>query len=555
MYRQIIHNRRSLRVHFRPKQVSAAENCLAAAALLAALLIGPQAQAQGVITSSSAGFGSYSGQADPALNTLYCGLDVNTNLGLNHTDVISTAGYQLALSLDANFGGIGTGITLTNPSDHTSANIVQTASGAGSAWQTSYLVYDIAGDRLIVFNQAAGNDVSYQWGYSNTIVNLTETGWNPLWSDHYHPTYSETGFASQVGNSPCMDTSFHFDDGRGSIVATPIETQFGSVTHITNAYQLKSNMNQSWGFVAVDQSLYLNGVIAVQSKLQVTLVGKSGWVEGPISPAGTFSIAHGTGGCTSSGCSYEMGSDVAYVLLNYTIGNQSYEVAILEQKSRAIILQTFTPYCTSSSDPANCGAVQIHSFLTSDQPTTIAAGQIRNFQLEYYVGSPAQLGAIGLNPVEGRGVTNYSPGLARTCTTNLSAASNNQYSDDPADNLVDGSGFYSSNPFLNNVNDNGTFTAVAASSRGAGHLQLSARTYSGTNYGFPSLYELLTVSTDAATAVSLGIFNTQPDNTGTVDIPLGYKLNTNYLAVVPILLGQDSYSNFYLQITRLQMCN
>lgn len=111
------------------------KNWGASVVLLSALLAGTQALAQGKVTSSSVGFGSYSGQADPNMNTLFCGLGVNTNLGLNHTGAVAGTGYQLKLSLDANFGSIGTGITFVNPSDHVATNIVQTASGTGAAWQ------------------------------------------------------------------------------------------------------------------------------------------------------------------------------------------------------------------------------------------------------------------------------------------------------------------------------------------------------------------------------------------------------------------------------------
>jgi hypothetical protein len=348
---------------------------------------------------------------------------------------------------------------------------------------------------------------------------------------------------------------FHFDDGRGSIIATPIETSYGNVIHITNSYQLKSNENQYWGFVGVDQSLYLNGVVAVQSNLQIVLVGKSGWVEGPIHPTGKFSISHGAGGCTNSGCSYETGSDVAYVLLSYTIGSQSYGVVIVESDSRAVIIANGAPYCTPTDDPANCGAVQIHSFLTSDKPVGILNGEIRNYQMEYYVGSPLQLAAIGFDPVEGIGVANYMPRRATACTSNQSAYSNNQYPYDPVSNIVGNSGFYSSNAFPGNTNNNGTFAAVSASNYGAGHIQLSARNIAGRIYGFPSLYKLLAATTDGSTTVDLGVFNSQPDSTGTVDIPLGYKMDTNYLAIIPVVLGQDDYSNYYLQLADLRACN
>jgi hypothetical protein len=524
-------------------------------ALLCLILDGTHAYAQGSVTSRSTNYVSYSGQTDPAVNTLYCGLDVNADLGLNHTAVIPGNDYQLKLSVDANFGGIGTGITFVNPANRTSTNIVQTASGAGAAWQTSYFVYDTAGDRLIVFDQGAGNDVASQWGYSNTVSNLTETGWNPLWSDHYHPTYSKTGFAKDVGTSPCNHTGFYFDDGRGSIVATPIETPYGNVTHITNAYQLKSNWNQSWGFVGVDQSLYLNGVVAVQSNLQIVLVGKSGWVEGPIRPTGKFTLHHAVGGCDRTGCSYETGSDVAYLLLNYTIGNKAYSIAVLEPKSRAVIIMTSTPYCTPDGDPKTCGAVQIHSFLTSNDPVTIAVGEIRNYQLEYYAGTPMQLAALGFDPIEGGTVRNYNPARATACTPNQVAFSNNQYPNNPVGNLVSNAGFYSTNPFANGINRNGTYATIAASAHGAGHAQLSARVVGGRTYGFPNLYRLYVSGSDGTSTLDLGLFNSQPDKTGMVDIPLGYKLDTTNLMIVPVSLGQDSYANYYLQLSKLSLCN
>jgi hypothetical protein len=506
------------------------------------------ALAQANITSASVNFGSYAGQKD-TVNQLNCGLPFNTNLGLNHVGTYQGTGYRLQLGQDANYGGIGTGLTLINPANGASANIIQDVSGGGAAWQTSFFYYDVGGDRLIVFNQAAGNAVGTQWGWTNAISDLTETAWNPMWSDHYHPTYSKTGLTQVVPNSPCEHNGFQFDQGRGAINANPIETPYGVVTHIANNYQLRSLTNQYWGFEGVEQAFYLNGVTAAANSLQVWIGGRTGWREGPINPVGTFSVQHGSGSCTQSGCSWSIGADLDYIQLRYIVGGTPYDVIVRDPYPYGAIIANGTPTCTPTSNPATCGAIQIHTWMSPGGAIGIPNGQVRSYHVDYYVGTDQQVDSLV------SGASAYSRTPAVNCNGTAWAGTNNQLPNLPVWDLVTQASFYSSQEFQDAANNNGTYASTASGTYGAGHLRLTPRTLGGTVYGFPDVYDLYAVTTNGQQSAFLGVYNTQPDSSGVVDVPLGYRLNTNAFTIVPVTLGTDNYGGHYLQLQGMNGCN
>ena len=239
------------------------------AASLLGLLCTGVGRAQGTITASSANFGSFSGQTDNP-GVLNCNLNAISLLGGNHQGIFNSQGYNLAIKLDANFGGIGTVLSFTNASNGASANVIEARSGTGAAWQTSYYLYDSASDTFIVFNQNAGNSIGYQWGYSNAVENLTESSWEPLISDAVTTQWS-SNTPNPISTSPCANSGYKFDEGRGSFVATPIETPSGIVTHVINSFDLKSLEAQHWSFEDVEQALYLNKQVAISNNLRIYL--------------------------------------------------------------------------------------------------------------------------------------------------------------------------------------------------------------------------------------------------------------------------------------------
>ena len=512
-----------------------------------------EAAAQEAITAASANFGTYTGQTDTP-GKLNCNLGWGANLGLNHTGLFTSSGYKLGVSLDANFGGIGTGLTITNTGNGTSVNVVENRSGAGAAWQTSYYLYDQSSDTFVIFNQAAGNNVPSQWGYSNSVANLTEANWVPMFSTSYTTNYSNPDGGTTVATTPCNNTGFEFDQGRGEINVTPLETSSGLVAHITNNFDVKSNENQAWTWEDAEQALYLSMSVASSNNLRIYLIGPN-WTEGPLLPSAPFTIQHAVSQCTPSGCSNFINSAFSYMLLVWNVGGQDFGLAITNQGLDAQIDNSFTTYCSNASNPS-CGSIDIHNWVSRQNNVSIPTGEVRSFRNEYYAGTLPQLAALGFSPGGTPAPPYYYPDFGNSgCAATTNAATNNQLAADPVSNLVSGSGFYSSTMFTSSFNSNSTYVSVVSGGSISGHIELDARLLNGQAEAFPSQYYLYVQETNLGGWINLGLYNTQPNAAGVVDMPFGWPTSMSSFEIIPTVLGVDNYNNHYLQLAGLKGCN
>ncbi|MGE6758251.1 hypothetical protein ACQKGO_09590 [Corallococcus interemptor] len=304
------------------------------------------------------------------------------NVGLIASQVTSVVG------LSDSIGGVGVKLELVNNQYPTQyVNVVEDRSAAGAGWQTSYIIQDWPGGvGNIVFNQAAGNSLGGQWGYTNLYAfsgsTINAMDWNPLVADHIH----ETGAAF----SPCQDTGYVFDDGQSNITGALVSTAAGSVVRWTNAYSYRARMNQSWPKWSAEQALYLKKNVASMGDLRIYLRNGS-TVHGPIRPVNRFSIPGAT-------CSQDKGSHCNtgaydYAVLVWTIFGVDVGIAIPNLSDGVSLNMEEETYCPDAND-LTCGNINFHAW-TVVPSTNILAGSVRTVSRDYYIGTLPQLAALG----------------------------------------------------------------------------------------------------------------------------------------------------------------
>jgi hypothetical protein len=304
------------------------------------------------------------------------------NVGLIASQVTSVVG------LSDSMGGVGVKLELVNnqyPNQY--VNVVEPRSAAGAGWQTSYIIQDWPGGvGNIVFNQAAGNAVGSQWGYTNryafsgSVINAMD--WNPLVSDHIH----ETGAAF----SPCKGTGYLFDNGKVDVNGSLVNTSAGSVILWKNAYSFQSRMNQSWPSWSAEQALYLNKQVASMGNLRIYLK-RGTTLVGPIRPVSRFSIPGAT--CVQNNGSACNTGPYDYAVLVWNIFGLDVGIAIPNLSNGVSLNMEEVTYCANASD-LTCGNISFHSW-TSLGSVNIPAGAVRTVSRNYYIGTLPQLAALG----------------------------------------------------------------------------------------------------------------------------------------------------------------
>jgi len=294
------------------------------------------------------------------------------------------ADFASMVGVDDNFAGIGAAFELRNnqhPNDW--VNVMEPRSGAGAGWQTSFLVED-GNSEIIVFNQAAGNAIGYQWGYGATILqdgqNIYSTTLNPLDSDHIHLT--------PIGHSPCEGSGYLFDDGAVDIAGSLVQTAHGNAVVWRNRYRYRSRVDQYWPSWLAEQAFYLSRPVARAAGLRLYLV-RGATRHGPFAIYDPFTIPGAY--CNNSHCTT---GAYDYAVLVWNIMGLDIGVALPGLSRGTSINLEQTTYCGDPSDDS-CGNINFHSWLANDGPVTYTAGQVRSLHQVYYVGTLPQLADLG----------------------------------------------------------------------------------------------------------------------------------------------------------------
>jgi len=336
-------------------------------------------------------------------NTLTCGVPVWSTPPTTDSWTQTGTDSQVVVGVNRTFGGIATELGLVNRhsgSQSSPVNIIDARSATGGAWQTSYWFHDQSTDRLWVFNQSAGNSTGQQWGYGTTFPGTKASDFSPVWSDHYHNGGSFSNPA--VGTSPCVPASGGVDmeDGQAWYGFANSTNSYGTANVVNNTFSLHSKYNQVWTTWAIEQAMYLNRQVAKEGNMRLYLHGHTGsaaWTEGPLQPADDFAISHGTGGCTTAGCSWTV-TGLDYAVLVYNIFGE--DIAVVQNTSGQhtwIIGMDKVQGDPSCASPTNyaCGDIAIHAYQQVNANQQFSLNETRKYGVEYLVGTPNQVQHMG----------------------------------------------------------------------------------------------------------------------------------------------------------------
>lgn len=309
-----------------------------------------------------------------------------------HTISKETSNVKVNLGFSSTFGGVGVKFELINKENNSSIDILEARSAAGAGMQYTGMVYPDSGDGGLI-NQASGNGLGSQWGYSNDLQVSEQSGITTLFSNNWAPNYSDTWGGR--GTSPCVNTAVSFDEGRPTVTAKLENVSDGSVIHVTSSYTLKSLVDQYWKIYVPASGFYLNRAIARQNNLRVYLFGKDGWQEGPIYPYDDFSITHGER-IDNPGWRllYHIQTSLKHVLFIWNINGKDIGILVPDIPFGATLRLGDKGYCDDKNNDS-CGAVD---FGTNDGiPINVSfpKGQERTYSYDYIIGTPDQLAKYG----------------------------------------------------------------------------------------------------------------------------------------------------------------
>jgi len=322
-----------------------------------------------------------------------------------HSKTVEGSEVVVRLGISADFGGVGVVFELARKRQDGSVgaavNILEARSAAGCGWQTSYgFTYtDAAGHaRSAVFNQAAGNSTPYQWGYGNDYFELAAFHWNPAVSDH-----------TEVGpTNPFDGSGVWVDDGKLHIGTGTIDTGPGHAVAITNQYALRAHEDQTWEWWYAEQALYLNKAVARACNLRVYLRGAHGaWTEGAILPYKDFEVKNSD---QSSVGPLERGfrtKPLDYAVFVWKIEDTDIGIVIVPPGTGGYghLNASKSVYDTTHRELDTSGSIDWHTVVANTAPNIAHFPKydpnrpetIRYYQVDYRVGTLAQLARLGYN--------------------------------------------------------------------------------------------------------------------------------------------------------------
>ena len=307
---------------------------------------------------------------------------------------------EVDIRLSKELSGIAVGLLLNG------VNVIEADSAAGAAWQTSYLISAIDNLDIYVFNQAAGNSTPFAWGYSNVFSAYPGKGivawdWNPICADHMHPGGD---FGNSVRFCPTGGySSATFLEGRPRIDLSKIPVSTGNVIKITHEYSYRALENQAWDIFALEQAFYIDRLVAKKSKLKAYLGVRSKVYEVFLGGPGLKvpkEIVYEAEIIENQ--SYKIRKDLNYVVFVWNIKGKNIGVAIDMPRNApyefggAHLNIERTVYGPDPNNYAH-GNIPWHTWIEhkNGEIVSFAEGDIKNFSLDYYVGTPAQLNELG----------------------------------------------------------------------------------------------------------------------------------------------------------------
>lgn len=306
---------------------------------------------------------------------------------------------EVDVRLSKELSGIGVGLLLNG------LNVLSSRSAAGAGWQTSYLVRAPNTDDVFVFNQAAGNSTPFAWGYGNTFLNslndpqkrLVADDWNPLYADHMHPN-GDFGNSVALAPVPPGYWSATVADGLPVMEFSKISVSSGDVVKIVNTYFQAATADQVWDWFALEQAFYLDRQVASWGGLRAYLCDSDDQIyvvplDGP-----DLYVPSAIVNESIPNESYKIKNSIKYVVFVWNIFGKDVGIVVdvPDGFGGAHLNVDRTVFGSDPNDYTN-GNISWHAWLVDRNGllTSFTSGDIDNYSLNYYIGTPAQLYELG----------------------------------------------------------------------------------------------------------------------------------------------------------------
>lgn len=319
---------------------------------------------------------------------------VGLNEKLVSTHTLGLAGEEVGLRVgfNAKFGGVGTEFTLINVGKG-EANILEARSAAGAGMQTVQGCYSYGIKREdILFNQGCGNSVGEQWGLDVDLVKgsvpgiewINQRDWVPLYSDSRQVKGSNAeGTSPEVRNVALLDY--------GKMDAAMSLAPNGAIL-MTHSYSYRSLYDQYWLYQYYGHALYLSRLVARQGEARMILKRKGGGsIYAPFIAYG-FKVT-GLPLCSGSENVYCVPSDIAYIMLVYTIFGKS--VGVVMETPGLVQLRLNDKAYINDGNAWGSGSIDIQNNSKWDTDARFPKGSVRNYSVNYRIGTIEQLKEIG----------------------------------------------------------------------------------------------------------------------------------------------------------------
>ncbi len=326
------------------------------------------------------------------------------------TDVITFkgSGAWARVGINRKFGGIAVELDLINPaSPDTPLPLIEARSAGGAAWQTSIGAADAVNDRLLHFNQAAGNS-AHNWGFESRYSIGQDSGiiqqdWLPILTNDYRHPDSVT--APDTLTSPCNHPGFKLGEGKFTLVPSLVPSAGGSVLRLEDTYVIRSEGDQDWQWLQVDQGMYITLTAARVGHLRVYIAqARTGSVVGPVradsdKPVELTGQVRGVSGVDDDW--FISTWPASYVVLVFNVAGRDIGIAMHRPgnaKFTGFLRSRQHIYCKADRD--ECGSIQWHSSLAMSRwdnsvQTRFKSGTVTPYAVVYDIAPLPQLAALG----------------------------------------------------------------------------------------------------------------------------------------------------------------
>jgi hypothetical protein len=334
------------------------------------------------------------------------------------TDSVTFKGSDawVTVGINRKLGGVAVKLSITNPEAPTQPlDLVEARSAGGAAWQTTVTVADAEKQRIIHFNQAAGNSAA-NWGFEaayniDPATGLSQQEWLPLYSNDYR---SGLGFdAPDVATSPCpgsapagipkYEPSLRFGDGKLNISPSLIAVGASKVLRLTDSYSIRSVEEKKWKWLEVEQALYMTVAAVRTGAMRVYVKPRDGAMIGGIDPLGDppESLKGRLRNVEGTSDDWFLSTlPASYAVLVFNVAGKDIGIAVHSSDNRAFtgfLRIRRHPFCRQNRD--DCGNIQWHSYISSRFDPSVQsqthAGAIMSYAIDYDIAPVTELAAAG----------------------------------------------------------------------------------------------------------------------------------------------------------------